>query len=160
MAPCRLCKSAACTTNDDGYVISIQTSLSSSKCKGLACHIGQEKVTSITDDRHLGNGTIWIEEAPVQRVDAYDATGVVVKTEYFFYRWTDQARLFKQTVPDTGAGPRDPVQHYAYLPTIMLHELGHALGLSDLYKEPGGYPSYLMGTLSSSTVTTIPMQRT
>ena len=38
----------------------------------------------------------------------------------------------------------------------MLHELGHAIGLDDLYTKGSGYPNYLMGGLSNSTVTTIP----
>ena len=33
---------------------------------------------------------------------------------------------------------------FEYLPSIMMHEFGHTLGLTDLYEYPGQYPGYLM----------------
>ena len=46
-----------------------------------------------------------------------------------------------------------------YLPMAIMHELGHAAGLADLYQFTGDYSAYLMGTLPGSelaAVTAIP----
>ena len=45
-----------------------------------------------------------------------------------------------------------------YLPTAVLHELGHVIGLLDLYRIPGfvNSSSYLMGLGGAGTMTHVP----
>ena len=130
------CENTTCTGNADMYVISIEVD-TTDRCASVACAGIVPIVDSTTRHKHIGNSSIYIEE-PAR------AAGTR-------YRWTDSPGLHKKRVPDTS-----PVEYYWYLPTTMLHELGHAVGLDDLYNEPGGYPNHLMGGLSDSTLTTIP----
>ena len=65
------------------------------------------------------------------------------------YRWTN--------IPARHLNPvkKRPHELYWYLPTALMHEFGHTIGLDDLVPT-ASYPNYLMGDLGDTSVTAIP----
>ncbi len=64
--------------------------------------------------------------------------------------WTNNSQLHLHDVPvpienDEG-GYKEDSQVYVYIPRTIMHELGHTLGLHDLYRFGSDYHLYLMGS--------------
>ena len=73
----------------------------------------------------IGESTIWIEEPPWL---PEPKTGAGVK-----WSWTNDFKLASLSVLSTGP-------YFEYLPAVLMHEFGHALGLDDT-----GVPNIMMG---------------
>ena len=87
---------------------------------------------------HLGSLQMIIEE-PAWYYDKENQT-------HTRYIWTD---VYRTRYPDIGLG-----QKMVYLPSVLMHEFGHAAGLTDLYAVPNSpqYRNYLMHTKVSTSI--------
>ena len=134
----QVCKKDSCTTNGDGYVVTVVINTSNHCKTSTACAGVQPSVSA--NDYHVGHVTIYIENPGYAKGKKY--------------HWTMDPDLHNKKVP---GNPRPPVTYY-YLPTAMLHEFGHAVGLIDLYDIKNGidFSDFLMGGLGSTTRATVP----
>ena len=128
-----------CDGNLDGLNMAVKTS-STTACRGIAC---VERSTLIGQDgEHVYYPAQMTIESP-----AVTYQGVI-------YRWTNDASLHGREVPNGIA------DYYFHLPSTVVHEFGHVLGLDDLYSDTHGdlfepYKYYLMGT-NENLVTSVP----
>ena len=116
-----LCENS-CTENTDGYTVRVVVDRTDHcHCAGACAGILDEG----GGDRNIRNSTIYIEDPPI------DESGR--------RRWTDDPDLNGKIVDDNlGA----VVVRWLYLPTAVLHEMGHVVGLLDLYGIPGFFLPY------------------
>ena len=128
----------SCPENTDGYTVRVVVEPTNhcqraSACAGLLDEGG--------GDRHLRNSTIYIEYPPL------DLNGR--------RRWTDDPDLNGKLVDNAPGVVR---VRWIYLPTAVLHELGHVIGLIDLYGIAGfaNSSAYLMGDGATGTMTHVP----
>ena len=138
----KLCKDD-CSGNLDGLSVPIRTSPSTA-CGGIACVTFG--VLAGKDDEHRDYPTKMTIEYPA--IVSSSQPGV----PDLEYRWTLVPSLHKQPVDILlGGFPK-----WFYLPSTILHEFGHVLGLEDLYQTEHGdrYTDYLMG--DAGTHTTVP----
>ncbi len=132
-----------CSGNLDGLKVPIRTSPSTA-CDSIAC-VAFDLLTG-KDDEHKQYPTKMTIEYPAL---ASSGNPGVPDLEY---RWTLVPSLHKDPVNGLlGEFPK-----WFYLPSTILHEFGHVLGLEDLYKteHANRYTDYLMG--DPSTHTTVP----
>ena len=131
----KLCKND-CSDNFDGLSVPIRTT-PSTVCTGIACVTFG--VLAGKDDEHKYYPTnMTIEFPPIAGSSKY--------------QWTLNPSLHEESVDKLlGVFPK-----WFYLPSTILHEFGHVLGLEDLYKTEHAdrYTDYLMG--NESTHTTVP----
>ena len=115
---------APCSENRDGRVTPIKIA-SSSECKtSVAC------ATFAPTANHITSSTVWIEDPPA------------IPQEQRYFQWTGTRSLHEKEVPNASqSGTR-----YYYMPSAMLHEFGHLIGLDDLkYNLHPQYNSFIMG---------------
>lgn len=129
----KFCKDP-CIENSDGHVIEIKAGLANECRHARACFEGYFTITP-DGHRHLAMGVVWLE----QPATLEDGRGMVQK----YLVWTEDPDKHNQEAP--GYMPSNPKHWWFLLPTV-LHELGHALGMTDLYKAPlaNRYDGYLM----------------
>ena len=133
----KLCKNN-CSDNFDGLSVPIRTTPSTA-CGGIACVTFG--VLAGKDDEHKYYPTkMTIEYPPIAGSNKYE--------------WTLDPLEHEQPVPVAPPAMSDTT--YFYLPSTILHEFGHVLGLEDLYKTEHAkrYTDYLMGKVG--THTTVP----
>ena len=101
----------------------------------------RRKIESTLGHQHIVDSNVFVESSPVGEIWL---SGVHYPNQASI--WTNAAILHNEDVY-----PQDPGDvRYKYLPAVVLHELGHALGLDDLPGQVG----YLMG--KPDTRTSIP----
>ncbi len=119
-------------------------------CGDYAACIRPRVGTLVDQDGYMDNAVIVIEQPGVE-VGVFGLTNVRI--------WTDNADLHGREVPG-GRRLRDiptsffPIK-YTYLPQVYMHELGHAIGLGDLYLH-GGHPGSLMDRVTDVPITSVP----
>ena len=116
----------SCDENADGHVVTV-TIVGSSGCgNSVAC-----ASVGVNGDGHIATLTVNIEHPPENK-------GKPAK-------WTDDSSLHNVFVNFRNLSEG---KHFHML-TAILHGMGHALGLDDLYGDvAGNFTSYLMGPLS------------
>ena len=130
----------SCPENNDGYTVQVVVNTSdhcphAGACAGILDEGG--------GDRNIRDSTIYIENPP------FDRNGR--------RRWTDDPDLNGEEVNDMNVLTHGEVQHWLYLPTAVLHEMGHVIGLIDLYGIADDFPAYLMGNAALGTITHVPL---
>ena len=121
----------SCDENTDDNVVTVEI-VGSSGCKdSVACaSVGFNEEDHIEED-HIATLTIKIEHPPVIKKRPA--------------KWTDDSSLHNVFVNFENLSEG---KHFHML-TAILHEMGHALGLDDLYGDvAGNFTGYLMGSLS------------
>ena len=113
-----------CSSNPDGRVTPIKVGPSSKCDTSVAC------ATFATTTNHITSSTVWIEDPPA----------IPQRQQYF--RWTGERNLHKKVVPRH----HRPGTRYYYMPSAMLHEFGHLIGLDDLdFKKYPQYDNFVVG---------------
>ncbi len=112
-----------CSENSDGHFIDIKAGQANECRHARACFKGYFTTTP-DGHKHLRMGVVWLEQP---------ATIVSEEGEEEKIVWTEDPNDHRQITPDYS--PSNPEVWWFLLPTV-LHELGHTLGMSDLYK-PG-----------------------
>ena len=140
------CESGRCSSlHDDGRTVTIKAPASGNGCgSDYACVLDASGGTTYTDSHgHMNNLQLVIEQPAIPSQREGDRYGV---GEYI---WTNNFADHDDEVPG------HPSQKFAYLPDTFMHELGHALGLDDLYKY-SGYGNFLMGAQPPRAFETLP----
>ena len=121
-----MCKQLECTTNTTG-VITVSVIDTQCTVRGVACiTVGN----GIED--HLRDTTISLERSPTSAVP---------------WEWTDNSALHKK-----GLRLTVPQRYYLHVNPVILHELGHALGLPD-FRSPTTYRGIMRQDLSVTSIT-------
>ena len=114
-----------CNENADGHAVTVEI-VGSDACKPVAC-----ASVGVNEEDHIATLTIKIEHPPVSKKD--------LKV------WTGDSSLHNVFVDFENLSEGK----YSHMLTAILHEMGHALGLDDLYGDvAGNFTGYLMGSLS------------
>ena len=79
---------------------------------------------------HMENMYIVIEDPPITA--GQDEFG---EWHYTEYEWTSDLSKENEKVPCLSKEDSCPERKYAYIDRVMLHELGHTLGLGDFYTD-------------------------
>ena len=114
-----------CNENADGHAVTVEI-VGSDACEPVAC-----ASVGVNEEDHITTLTINIEHPPVNKEKPA--------------KWTDDSSLHNVFVNfnKTAEGK------YFHMLTAILHEMGHALGLDDLYGDvAGNFTGYLMGSLA------------
>lgn len=136
-----VCERGSCkNTADDTFTVSIHA-LPGGNARGPYadsrnnCWQYAACIWETDDSGHMENPRIIIEQP------GWDVVGPKNSNVHARFVWTAVASVHGDLILAMYKA------EYAYLPSVMMHEFGHALGLEDLYKakNPGNYPdSYLM----------------
>ena len=116
----------SCDENADGHVVTV-TIVGSDGCRDSVACVNMR----FNEEDHITTLTIKIEHPPVNKEKPA--------------KWADDSSLHNVFVDfyDLSKGK------YFHMLTATLHEMGHALGLDDLYGDvAGNFTGYLMGSLS------------
>ena len=126
----KFCKDS-CSENSDGHIIEIKAGLANECSIARACFKG---IRSTNGHRHLRSGVVWLEQPATMQ----DDEGMVKELV-----WTEDPDKHDKVVPGSMASNR---KYWWFLLPTVLHELGHTLGMTDLYKapSPNSYDGYLM----------------
>ena len=133
-----------CSANSDGFLITVKTTNNSAHCdNGASRKSAYMDLTVAVGHRHIWDSDLVIEEPPVGQISVQDHLGQIVHYPAQKFLWTDTASDHNQLVRAGGD------VRYKFLPAVVLHEFGHALGLDDLvgFKWDG----YLMKTAGTKT---------
>ncbi len=115
-----------CGRNADGFVIDVRVEASRSACKTtIACAKIRKTAATGGNGRHIVSSSVVIEQPAIE---VNRNTGLLTS-----WWWTDNPHLDGWEVT-LASGDK---YTYWYLPSTMLHELGHVLGLDDLYNITG-----------------------
>ena len=117
-----------CGANSDSHVFTLSTGFSNECGNVSAC------VTS-TLRRSGGHWHITSSPLVIEQPGTQFNTQLGVATTFI---WTTNPNL-----QDTRVDPNDYSMIYVHLPAIVLHESGHVMGLSDLYRLNRGYGSVM-----------------
>ena len=126
-----------CSTNRDGHVVTIKTDPGGNTCgnDAPAC-VETAWVRDSNNHDHLVDMPLIIENPGTGTEDGADRV----------YVWTDDHWMHGVRVYPGTSIPGLDIWFYKYLPSVVLHEMGHTMGLTDLDDKSKPYPSIMYWT--------------
>ena len=137
------CEGDACTVNNadrntDGRDVTVEVE-SGGLGKGIATVKPRSTSAGWADDNDHINDLEMVIEEPARQPDPFNPS----KTLRII--WTNDTAVHGKKVDGSGGSSR-----YYYLPTVVMHEFGHAAGLEDLYLLDDGHLCRLLGICTYS----------